>query len=253
MIQTVLSCAQLSAQGGDHVDRAGCAALQNGQSAGGAAQAADVNGQSIGNQRLNGSAGSDDVAHNQLIIAVGGVANLELEVSGNVGAGREQLLAVEVGAVSNALDFGLQSLNLILQGGTVHIIVIDAVGGLLGQVNHAVEHILNFLQSALSGLDQAGSVLGVLLSGFQTLDLGAHLLGNGQTGGIVASAVDLVAGRQLLQVLAEHGGVVVVVPVGVHGHNIVLNTHNFLSLKLSVAFRFSQRSSLGLRRCARPT
>ena len=35
----------------------------------------------------------------------------------------------------------------------------------------------------------------------QTGDLSAHLLGNSQTGGVVTGAVDLVTGRQLLQVL----------------------------------------------------
>ena len=85
---------------------------------------------------------------------------------------------------------------------------------------------MDFLQSALSGLHQRNAVLDVLGSGLQTGDLGAHLLGNGQTGGVVTGAVDLVAGGQLLQILAQSGAVVVVVAVGVHRHNVVLNTHS---------------------------
>ena len=83
-------------------------------------------------------------------------------------------------------------------------------------------------EGALGGLHQGDAVLGVLLSGLQAGDLGAHLLGDGQTGGVVTGAVDLVAGGQLLQVLGQGGGVVGVVAVGVHRHNIVLNTHDVL-------------------------
>ena len=85
---------------------------------------------------------------------------------------------------------------------------------------------MDFLQSALSGLHQRNAVLDTLAGGLQAGDLGAHLLGNSQTGGVVTGAVDLVAGGQLLQVLAQSGGVVVVVAVGVHRHDVVLNTHS---------------------------
>ncbi len=81
---------------------------------------------------------------------------------------------------------------------------------------------MDFLQSALSGLHQRNAVLDTLAGGLQAGDLGAHLLGNSQTGGVVTGAVDLVAGGQLLQVLAQSGGVVVVA-VGVHRHDVVLN------------------------------
>ena len=112
-----------------------------------------------------------------------------------------------------------------MQVGAVHLFVIGAVGGLGGQIVHAVEHVLDFLHSALGGLHQGDAVLHVLLRGLQAGDLGPHLLGNGKTRGVVAGTVDLVAGAELLQVLAEGGGVVVVVAVGVHRHDIVLNTH----------------------------
>ena len=112
-----------------------------------------------------------------------------------------------------------------MQVGAVHLFVIGAVGGLGGQIVHAVEHVLDFLHSALGGLHQGDAVLHVLLGGLQAGDLGPHLLGNGKTRGVVAGTVDLVAGAELLQVLAEGGGVVVVVAVGVHRHDVVLNTH----------------------------
>ncbi len=80
-------------------------------------------------------------------------------------------------------------------------------------------------QRALGGLHQGDAVLGVLLGGLQPGDLSTHLLGNGQTGGIVTSAVDLVAGGELLQVLLHGVDIVGIVAVGVHGHDIVLDPH----------------------------
>ena len=53
-------------------------------------------------------------------------------------------------------------------------------------------------QGALSGLHQRDAVLGVVLSLVQTGNLGAHLFADGETGGVVTGAVDLVAGGQLL-------------------------------------------------------
>ena len=84
---------------------------------------------------------------------------------------------------------------------------------------------MNFGQGAFSGLHQGDAVLGILLSGLQAGDLSTHLLGDSQTSSVVAGAVDLVTGRQLLQVLGQGAGVVVVVTVGVHRHNVVLDTH----------------------------
>ena len=132
---------------------------------------------------------------------------------------------VEVGAISNAVDLVLELGNLLLELHTVSLILKGAVGGLLGQLVHAVEHVVHFGQGALGGLYQGDTVLGVVLGLVQAGDLGAHLLGDGQTRGVVAGPVDLIAGRQLLQVLGQGAGVVGVVAVGVHRHDIVLNTH----------------------------
>ena len=137
----------------------------------------------------------------------------------------QQLDAVEVGAVRDTVDLGLEGVHFLLEVEAVHLVVVGAVGGLGGQVVHAVEHVLNFLHRALSGLHQGDAVLDVLGSGVQAGDLGAHLLGNSQTGGVVAGAVDLIAGRELLQVLRQSGGVVVVVAICAHRGNIMLDPH----------------------------
>ena len=85
-------------------------------------------------------------------------------------------------------------------------------------------------QSAFGGLHQGDTVLGVVLGFIQAGDLGAHLFADGQTGSVIACPVDLVAGRQLFQVLGQGRSVVGVVAVGVHRHNIVLNTHKKIFL-----------------------
>ena len=137
----------------------------------------------------------------------------------------EQLDAVEVGAVANTVDLAEQLVHFLLHLVAVGGVVVGAVGGLGGQLHHTVEHVVNLSQGTLGGLHQGDAVLGVLLGGLQASDLSTHLLRNGQTGGIVTGAVDLVAGGELLQVLLHGGHVVGVVAVGVHRHNVVLNTH----------------------------
>ena len=94
------------------------------------------------------------------------------------------------------LETAQKLIDFLLHLRTVGGVVISAVGGLGGQLHHTVEHIMDLSQSALSGLHQADAVLGVLLCGFQTGDLGTHFFGNRQTGSVVTGAVDLVAGGQ---------------------------------------------------------
>ena len=166
----------------------------------------------------------DDPVHAGDIFGGHGGAGLDGVLHGQIAV--QQLDAVEVGAVSDTVNFRLQLIDLFLQGGAVNLVVVGAVGGLGGQVVHAVEHVLDLLHGALSGLDQGDAVLDILGGGLQTGDLGAHLLGNGQTGGVVTGAVDLVAGGQLLQVPGQGLGVGVVVAVGVHRHDVVLNPHD---------------------------
>ncbi len=138
----------------------------------------------------------------------------------------QQLDAVEVGAVGDTVDFGGQLGNFLLEVCPVGLVVESAVGGLVGQSHHTVEHGVNLGQCAFSGLHQVNAALSVGGGLLQTGDLRPHLLGNGQTGGVVACAVDPIAGRQLLKVLAQSAGVAGEVAIGVHGHDIVLDTHN---------------------------
>ena len=150
----------------------------------------------------------------------------------------QQLDAVEVGGVGDAVDLALELVDLLLELIAVGAVLIGAVGGLLGQLVHAVEHVVDLGEGALGGLHQGDTVLGVVLGLVQAGDLGAHLLGNGQTRGVVAGPVDLIAGRQLLQVLGQGAGVVGVVAVGVHRHDVVLNTHSDFSFIFDIPGRF---------------
>ena len=158
-----------------------------------------------------------------------GVSNF----SGGVGrhGAVQQLDAVKVGRVGDPVDFILELVDLLLELLAVGAVLKGAVGGLLGQLIHAVEHVVDLGQGAFGGLHQGDAVLGVVLGLVQAGDLGAHLLGDGEARGVVTGAVDLVAGGQLLQVLGQGGGVVGVVAVGVHRHDVMLDPHfdRFLS------------------------
>ena len=91
---------------------------------------------------------------------------------------------------------------------------------------------MDFGQCAFSGLDEADAVLGILGRTLEAADLGAHLLGNRETRGVVAGAVDLVAGGKLLKVLVQGAAVGAEVAIAVHRRNVVLNTHCNILLNL---------------------
>ena len=55
-------------------------------------------------------------------------------------------IAVEVGGVGDTVDFGLELINFLLEVGAVYLVVVGAVGGLGSQVDHAVEHVLEYKQ-----------------------------------------------------------------------------------------------------------
>ena len=167
---------------------------------------------------------ADRLADFRQIAADGEVCG-SAQVSIGIQRAIQQLDAVEVRRIRDTVDFFLQLVNFLLEVFTVNFVVVGAVGGLGRQVNHTVQHVLDFLHRALSGVDQRNAVLNILLGRVQTGDLGTHFLRNREASRVVASAVDLVAGAQTLKVLRQGRSVVVVVPVGVHRHNIVLNTH----------------------------
>ena len=134
---------------------------------------------------------------------------------------------------------------------TVGLVVIGAVGGLVGQLHHTVKHIMDFGECTFSGLHEGNTVLGVFLGHIQASDLGPHLFGNGQAGGVIPGPVDFVAGRELLQVGAQGGSIIGVVPIGIYCHNIMLNTHKNFLLKNCRKSSISSGQSLLLRRPSR--
>ena len=137
----------------------------------------------------------------------------------------EKLQAVEVRGVGDTVDLRLQSGNFLLQLLTVQLVLIGAVGGLLRQCGHTVEHVVDFGQRTFRRLDEADAVLGVLGRALEAGDLRAHLLGDREACGVVAGAVDGVTGGQLFKVLADLGVVGAEVAIGIHRGNIMLNTH----------------------------
>ena len=80
-------------------------------------------------------------------------------------------MPLKLAEVSNAVDLVLELGDLLLELGTVGLILIGAVGGLLGQLVHAVEHVVDLGEGALGGLHQGDTVLGVVLGLVQAGDL----------------------------------------------------------------------------------
>ncbi len=77
---------------------------------------------------------------------------------------------------------------------------IDAVRRLNRKLTGSLEDILGFLEVAFRRLDERNAVHRVFGGLLQAADLGPQFLGYGQSGGIVARAVDAHAGRQLFHV-----------------------------------------------------
>ena len=142
-------------------------------------------------------------------------------------ATRQQVHSVELG-------MGGDSVDLVDQGGDLHLdlhpvlVGVDAVGGLDSQLPKALQDVLGLLEIALCGLDEGNAVQGVLLRPLESPDLGAHLLGYGQTGGVVPGAVDPHSGGQLLHVLVDCPGVPLFLTVGKDGTHVVVDDHSIL-------------------------
>ena len=242
VLQTVLHGAQSATGGGDGLDggvddrdstlRHGLAGNADAIDGGGRYCAIDGNLAQVGT--------IEDTDRNSNLVCHG-IRLTDLE--GN-GASGKHIGAVEVTGAADTVNFGPEGDELFLQAGTV-VLIIGAVGGLGGQLHHTVQHVMDLGESTFSGLHHGNTVLGVLGRHGQAGDLGTHLLRNRQTGGVVAGAVDLVAGGQLLQVLGQGAGVVVVVAVGVHRHNVMLDSHNSLAPSNKFLFRRAVGSSSG--------
>jgi hypothetical protein len=85
-----------------------------------------------------------------------------------------------------------------LQGCTVNRGV-GVVGGLHGDFTHALEHVTDFGEAALSRLSHRNRVVGVTHGLIEAAHLRTHTLGDGEAGGVVFRAVDTQARGQALQ------------------------------------------------------
>ncbi len=83
---------------------------------------------------------------------------------------------------------------------------------------------MHLVESTLSGLDERDAVLRIALRLVETTDLRAHLLGDGEPGGVVRGTVDAVARRQLLHRLGSLGRRAGQLTMGVERLNVVLDT-----------------------------
>ena len=93
-------------------------------------------------------------------------------------------------------------------------------------VLHADQLFVDDAQSAVSGLDKRNTVVGVADALIEGGNVGAHEFADGQTGGVVSSAVDAHAGGQALG-----RGLQVAIVAGqsvgnVGGHSVVIDIHN---------------------------
>ena len=143
----------------------------------------------------------------------------------------EQLVAVELRLVGDLVDLLGELAHLgddrVLVGAVERVVLVLHL-----QVAHSLQHRVDLVEGAFRRLDQRHAVLRVALGLGEATDLGAHLLGDGQAGGVVGRAVDAVAGRQLLHRLGSLGRGARQLAVGVESLNVVLDTkaHDHLSL-----------------------
>ncbi len=96
---------------------------------------------------------------------------------------------------------------------------------------------MSLVQAAFSGLDKGDTVVSVLCSLRKAADLRTHFLGNSQTCGVVARAVDLVTGRKLFGALLKTGYVNVHLVVRIDSGHVVLYYHRHSIFLLDFRFR----------------
>ena len=122
---------------------------------------------------------------------------LEICILSCSGITLQQIGLIELGGLSNTINFSGQLIYFILDISSV-ILRHSSVSCLYSQLVHSLQHILNFVQGAFSGLYCADTILCVQGSLCQTSDLLSHLLTDGQACCVISCTVDLVSGRQLL-------------------------------------------------------
>ena len=115
----------------------------------------------------------------------------------------QQVDSVEIRAVGDTVDFVFQGSNFLLKVLTVYFVSVCSVRGLVSQFYHTVQHGVNFRHGTLGRLHQRNTIVGILLGGLQTGNLGTHFFGNRQAGSVVARAIDSVTRGKFLQVLGN--------------------------------------------------
>ncbi|CUJ65435.1 Uncharacterised protein [Achromobacter xylosoxidans] len=122
------------------------------------------------------------------------VVGADLQRQG-LGVGRQDLHAVEVGLLRDAVDVVKALLDFVLH--RVQLLLrVAAVTGLHRQFANALQVGVDFGGGAFRRLGQRDAVVGVTSGLGQTLHVGGEAVGNGHTGCVVLGAVDAQARRQ---------------------------------------------------------
>ena len=156
-----------------------------------------------------------------------------------------RLETVELGLAGDVSDLLAELLDL--SGDGLLVLVDQHAAVVLDlQVTDALQHRVDLVEGTLSGLHERDGILRVALGLGETTDLSAHLLGDGEAGGVVGGTVDAVARRQLLHGLGGLGRGAGQLTVGVERLNVVLDTkaHDHLSLMIGCLSRGNSMSPL---------
>src|SRR4051794_11094286 len=157
-----------------------------------------------------------------------GLAIVGADLEGDRRVRRQQLDAVELGRRAEALDLGGELVDLALDG----LGVAGRQGAVLelhGELSHALQHRMDLVERSFRGLHHGDAVLEVALRLGEAANLAAHLLGDGETCGVVGGPVDPVAGAQTLHGLRKPLVSRLELTVGVESLDVVLNAerHTF--------------------------
>ena len=109
----------------------------------------------------------------------------------------EHRVAVELRRVDDALDLA-RDLSDLGSDGDLVVVGQGAVVVLDLEVTDALQHRVHLGEGAFRRLDERDAVLRVALRLGETTDLAAHLLRDGEAGGVVRGTVDAIAARELL-------------------------------------------------------
>ncbi len=141
----------------------------------------------------------------------------------------QELETAEIRRFRDAVDLADDLLELEVQ--RVPILVRKrAVLGLNGQLPHAHEDVVHFVQSAFRRLDQADAIVGVSLGLRNRADLSPEPLTDGEAGGVVRSARDPESGGELTERTGQSESRSGQVALSVQGRDVRLDskTHGFL-------------------------